>query len=51
MNFSHSSEIWDDYPELVPGVLGADGIGAGASVLARLAKYQAISPRQTPCLP
>jgi len=26
MHFCHSSAIWADYPELVPGVLAVDGI-------------------------
>lgn len=32
MRFGHSSEIWRDYPELVPGVLFAGGITPGAAV-------------------
>ena len=43
MHFCHSSEIWNDYPELVPGVLAADRITADASVLARIAKFTALA--------
>ncbi|WP_431909657.1 B3/B4 domain-containing protein [Nonomuraea jabiensis] len=32
MRFQHSSDIWRDFPELVPGVLVATGITADASV-------------------
>jgi DNA/RNA-binding domain of Phe-tRNA-synthetase-like protein len=32
VEFSHSTEIWDDFPELVPGVLAAQGITADAAV-------------------
>ncbi|MFF4614329.1 B3/B4 domain-containing protein [Nonomuraea jabiensis] len=32
MRFQHSSDIWRDFPELVPGVLVATGITAGVSV-------------------
>ena len=43
MHFCHSSEIWDDYPELVPGVLAADHITAGVSALPRVATFAAIA--------
>ena len=43
MHFCHSSEIWSDFPELVPGVLAADGITADASVAPRLASLTAIA--------
>jgi DNA/RNA-binding domain of Phe-tRNA-synthetase-like protein len=39
VHFCHSDEIWNDYPELVPGVLAAGGIAADASVLPRIAKF------------
>jgi DNA/RNA-binding domain of Phe-tRNA-synthetase-like protein len=43
MDFHHSSEIWRDYPELVPGVLVAGGITSDVSVGSRLAKFHAIA--------
>ena len=41
MHFSHSPEIWNDYPELVPGVLAADGIAADVDVQPRLKRFTA----------
>ena len=41
MHFSHASEIWNDYPELVPGVLATDRITADVDVRPRLAKFAA----------
>jgi DNA/RNA-binding domain of Phe-tRNA-synthetase-like protein len=41
--FQHSSEIWSDFPELVPGVLFADGVTGDVSVAAQVAKYAAIA--------
>jgi DNA/RNA-binding domain of Phe-tRNA-synthetase-like protein len=32
MHFQHESDIWRDFPSLVPGVLYAEGITAGVSV-------------------
>ncbi|MDQ2744080.1 MAG: phenylalanine--tRNA ligase beta subunit-related protein [Chloroflexota bacterium] len=43
MYFHHSSEIWRDFPELVPGVLFAEGITNGASVGAQIARFNAIA--------
>jgi DNA/RNA-binding domain of Phe-tRNA-synthetase-like protein len=43
MHFQHSGEIWRDYPELVPGVLFAEGITGDASVDSRLAPFTAIA--------
>jgi len=43
MYFSHSSEIWKDYPELVPGVLFAKGITKDASVGPQIARFNAIA--------
>jgi DNA/RNA-binding domain of Phe-tRNA-synthetase-like protein len=39
MYFEHSSEIWHDFPELVPGVLSTGGITADAAVEARLVPF------------
>ena len=43
MRFRHSDEIWRDFPELVPGVLRADGITAAISVDAALDQFYAIA--------
>ena len=43
MYFQHSSEIWRDYPELVPGVLFAEGIHKDVSVGPRVAKFDRIA--------
>lgn len=43
MYFCHSTEIWRDYPELVPGVLLAEGITKAASTHDQVAKYEAIA--------
>src|SRR5215831_15318883 len=42
MHFSHSNEIWRDYPALVPAVLLAEGITTNVSVVSYLAKFNAI---------
>jgi hypothetical protein len=41
--FQHSSEIWRDFPELVPAVLFADGITGDASVASQVARFTAIA--------
>lgn len=43
MYFQHSEQIWRDYPELVPGVLIADGISARADVDDAITRYYAIA--------
>src|SRR5438132_11573072 len=43
MYFSHSSEIWKDYPELVPGVLFAKGITKDASVDPQITRFNTIA--------
>lgn len=43
MYFRHSAEIWRDYPELVPGVLFAEGLSAEVSVDSRAASFTAIA--------
>lgn len=43
MHFRHSNEIWNKFPELVPGVILANGITADIDVGARLAGFQAIA--------
>ena len=39
MKFQHATQIWQDFPELVPGVLFADGITAGLPTGPRTAKF------------
>ena len=43
MYFQHSSEIWRDYPELVPGVIFAEGITRDACVDSRVATFNGIA--------
>lgn len=43
MYFQHSSEIWRDFPELVPGALFAKGITADVSVDRPIAKFTEIA--------
>jgi DNA/RNA-binding domain of Phe-tRNA-synthetase-like protein len=39
VHFQHAPEIWEDYPELVPGVLYAEGITPDADVGSRIAPF------------
>jgi DNA/RNA-binding domain of Phe-tRNA-synthetase-like protein len=41
MHFKHSSEIWREFPELVPGVVFADGIHPDVTVGPRIARFNA----------
>lgn len=43
MLFSHSTEIWDDFPELVAGVLFAEGLGGNASTNMAIERFNAIA--------
>jgi DNA/RNA-binding domain of Phe-tRNA-synthetase-like protein len=43
MYFQHSSEIWSDFPELVPGVLVSEGITPNVSVDAQVAEFSAVA--------
>ena len=43
MYFQHASEIWRDFPELVPGVLFADRITKDVCVARQVAKFNAIA--------
>jgi DNA/RNA-binding domain of Phe-tRNA-synthetase-like protein len=38
VHFCHSSEIWNDYPQLIPGVLAVEQITADVSVQTQVAK-------------
>jgi DNA/RNA-binding domain of Phe-tRNA-synthetase-like protein len=43
MDFQHSGEIWRDFPELVPGVVFADGITHDVPAGDRVARFTAIA--------
>jgi DNA/RNA-binding domain of Phe-tRNA-synthetase-like protein len=43
VHFQHSREMWRDFPELVPGVLFAEGITTDVSVTDRIAPFNAIA--------
>ena len=43
MDFQHSSEIWRDFPELVPGVVFATGITRDVAAGDRVAKFTAVA--------
>jgi DNA/RNA-binding domain of Phe-tRNA-synthetase-like protein len=43
MYFQHSAEIWEDFSELVPGVLFATGITGDVSVASRVGEFNAIA--------
>jgi DNA/RNA-binding domain of Phe-tRNA-synthetase-like protein len=43
MHFQHSAEIWQEFPELVAGVLVADGITADAAVDDRLTPFTGVA--------
>jgi len=43
MYFEHSGEIWRDFPQLVPGVLFAEGITASISAESRAATFTAVA--------
>ena len=43
MDFQHSGEIWRDFPELVPGVVFADGITHDVAAGDRLARFTAVA--------
>ncbi len=43
MLFHHSPEIWRDFPELVPGVLFAQGITSDAHVDAAIDRFNAVA--------
>lgn len=43
MHICHSSEIWRDFPELVPGVVLADGITKDVSVGSRIANFNTVA--------
>ncbi|MGY5775629.1 B3/B4 domain-containing protein [Rhizobium sp. LEGMi135b] len=43
MFFRHSNEMWSEFPELVPGVLFAEGITSTVDVGERIAGYHAIA--------
>ncbi|TDC10206.1 hypothetical protein E1267_05045 [Nonomuraea longispora] len=46
MHFQHASEIWRDFPELVPGVMSMAGVTADVHVDDRLANYGEIAAKR-----
>jgi len=42
-HFQHSTQIWRDFPELVPGVLFVEGVTATASVASHVADLTAVA--------
>ena len=51
VDFQHSGEIWHDFPELVAGVMFADGITPGVAVDDRVARFTAIASSRLTGLP
>ena len=51
MYFQHSSEIWDTFPELVPGALTATGISAAGAVDDPVARFSAIAKTRLEACP
>jgi DNA/RNA-binding domain of Phe-tRNA-synthetase-like protein len=43
MEFQHSGEIWRDFPQLVPGIVFADGITPDVASADRVARFTAIA--------
>jgi DNA/RNA-binding domain of Phe-tRNA-synthetase-like protein len=43
MHFEHSTEIWQAFPVLVPGLLAAEGITPHVSVDHAVARYEAVA--------
>ena len=43
MDFQHSGEFWRDFPELVPGIVFADGITPDVAAIDRVARFTAIA--------
>ena len=43
MDFQHSGEIWRDFPELVPGIVFADGITHDVTASDRTARFTALA--------
>jgi DNA/RNA-binding domain of Phe-tRNA-synthetase-like protein len=43
VDFQHSSEIWHDFPELVPGVVFATGVTSDVAAGDRVAKFTAVA--------
>jgi DNA/RNA-binding domain of Phe-tRNA-synthetase-like protein len=46
VRFQHSSDIWRDFPELVPGALHVEGISAGVSVDDQVARFGEIAAKR-----
>ncbi|MGV9382627.1 B3/B4 domain-containing protein [Nonomuraea sp. NPDC003707] len=46
MRFQHSSDIWRDFPELVPGVLVASGVSADVSVDDQVSRFAELAAKR-----
>ncbi|MEU6779178.1 phenylalanine--tRNA ligase beta subunit-related protein [Nonomuraea angiospora] len=46
MRFQHSSDIWRDFPELVPGVLVASGVSADVSVDDQVSRFGELAAKR-----
>ncbi|MGH3319914.1 MAG: B3/B4 domain-containing protein [Streptosporangiaceae bacterium] len=46
MYFQHASEIWRDFPELVPGALSVEGITGDVDVGSKVATFNAVAERR-----
>jgi DNA/RNA-binding domain of Phe-tRNA-synthetase-like protein len=51
MHFEHSGEIWRDFPELVPGVLYAEGLGPEVSAGSRTARFTGVASSRLAAAP
>jgi DNA/RNA-binding domain of Phe-tRNA-synthetase-like protein len=51
MHFQHCGEIWRDFPQLVPGVVFAEGITHDVSACSRAAKFIAVARSRLAELP
>jgi DNA/RNA-binding domain of Phe-tRNA-synthetase-like protein len=51
MHFEHSAEIWRDFPELVPGVLYAEGLGPEVSADSRTARFTGVASSRLAAAP
>ncbi|MDP4506160.1 B3/B4 domain-containing protein [Nonomuraea turcica] len=46
VRFQHSSDIWRDFPELVPAVISVRGVSAGVSVEDRIATFGELAAKR-----
>ncbi|MBB4571701.1 B3/B4 domain-containing protein [Rhizobium leucaenae] len=46
MYFRHSNEMWNEFPDLVPGALFVEGITVDVAITDRIAKFHAIAEKR-----